>query len=207
MMKSRVSFYIYLTLISVMIYECSAVLTFIVEVPDWFDKIIKEMLTHLPLAWLITVVIAPITEEWLFRGLILRGFLVHYKPQYAILLSALLFGVIHWNFAQGILAFLVGIWLGYVYALRRRLVDVIYIHFLNNGLTMFFTTVYYDGSLESLNRAFEVKQEWISHTFGTFVYYPLIFLILTILIFLFVKQHGKPLHSLSIPSTPTTAQE
>ena len=50
---------------------------------------------------LLGVLLAPITEELLFRGLILRGLLQHYSVNRAVVLSALLFAMVHlspWQF-------------------------------------------------------------------------------------------------------------
>ena len=44
---------------------------------------------------LAVVVVAPLTEECLFRGLILRGFLLRYSVRKAIVVSSLLFALIH----------------------------------------------------------------------------------------------------------------
>jgi hypothetical protein len=41
------------------------------------------------------IVVAPLTEECLFRGLILRGFLLKYTVRKAIVVSALLFALFH----------------------------------------------------------------------------------------------------------------
>jgi membrane protease YdiL (CAAX protease family) len=43
------------------------------------------------------VVVAPLTEEFLFRGLILHGFLQNYGRRKAVLVSALLFALFHLN--------------------------------------------------------------------------------------------------------------
>lgn len=45
----------------------------------------------------LAVIIAPLTEEWVFRGLILRGLLGRWRPAAAIAVSALLFALIHFN--------------------------------------------------------------------------------------------------------------
>jgi uncharacterized protein len=80
------------------------------------------------------VVAAPIVEEIIFRGLILRSFLKHYSVKKAIILSALLFGVIHlnpWQFVSGLLA---GLVLGWWYVKTKSIVLTIYGHALNNSL-------------------------------------------------------------------------
>ncbi|HEU4797290.1 MAG TPA: type II CAAX endopeptidase family protein, partial [bacterium] len=48
-------------------------------------------------AVIIIVILAPIAEELLFRGVILRGLLSHYTTRKAILVSSVLFGVSHVN--------------------------------------------------------------------------------------------------------------
>lgn len=52
------------------------------------------------------VIVAPIVEEMIFRGLILKGFIKHYPAHRSIALSSLLFGIAHfnpWQFWTGIL--------------------------------------------------------------------------------------------------------
>lgn len=58
---------------------------------------------------------APIAEELLFRGLILRGFMP-YGKKFAIFASALLFGLYHGNLVQIPFAFAMGLILGYAAA-------------------------------------------------------------------------------------------
>lgn len=55
---------------------------------------------------LVAVIIAPVVEEMLFRGVILKGFIKHYSPHRAIAVSALLFGIAHlnpWQFWTGVI--------------------------------------------------------------------------------------------------------
>jgi len=60
-----------------------------------------------------SVVVSPVLEELLFRGLILHGFLVLYSRRRAVVLSALLFAVYHLNPWQLVLAFVCGLLLGW----------------------------------------------------------------------------------------------
>lgn len=60
-----------------------------------------------------TALLAPVAEEILFRGYILRS-LRPYGKRFAILISAFLFGLFHGNLMQIPYAFLVGLLLGYV---------------------------------------------------------------------------------------------
>lgn len=80
------------------------------------------------------VIIAPIVEEILFRGIILRGFLKHYSPLKAIIASALIFGATHMNLWQLLGAFLVGIFIGYVFYKTKSILLCILIHAVDNSL-------------------------------------------------------------------------
>lgn len=73
---------------------------------------------------------APIGEELIFRGYVLRA-LRPYGKRFAIFASALLFGLFHGNLLQGPYAFLVGLVLGYV-TLEYSVIWAIAIHMFNN---------------------------------------------------------------------------
>ena len=82
-----------------------------------------------------TIIIAPLAEECFFRGLILRS-LAKYHKAFAIIISALLFGMMHLNFAQGIPAFFAGIILAYASIKYNSLLLPILVHALNNALSV-----------------------------------------------------------------------
>lgn len=73
---------------------------------------------------------APIFEELLFRGYVLRA-LQPYGKRFAILCSALLFGFFHGNLLQAPYAFLVGLILGYV-TVEYSIVWAMGLHMFNN---------------------------------------------------------------------------
>lgn len=88
---------------------------------------------------LLTIIIAPIVEEIFFRGMILRGLLNRYSDRISIILSALVFGVVHMSLVQLLPGFIMGLMLGYVYIrTKRSLSTVITIHFLNNLMSYIF---------------------------------------------------------------------
>lgn len=80
--------------------------------------------------FLYSAFLAPISEELLFRGYILRS-LRPYGRRFAILGSALLFGLFHGNLLQGPYAFLVGLVLGYL-ACEYSVIWSIALHMFNN---------------------------------------------------------------------------
>lgn len=75
-------------------------------------------------------ILAPITEEILFRGLIQRTMLPFGK-RFAIFVSALTFGLFHGNLIQTPYAFVVGLVLGYV-AAEYNIVWAMVLHMINN---------------------------------------------------------------------------
>ena len=75
-------------------------------------------------------ILAPITEELLFRGLVQRT-LMPYGKRFAILCSAFTFGIFHGNLFQAPYAFLVGLVLGYV-ACEYSIAWAMVLHMVNN---------------------------------------------------------------------------
>ena len=87
-------------------------------------------------SFLLVAIFAPIFEEWLCRGMVLRGLLTHIKPGWAIVISALFFAVIHMNPWQALNAFIIGVVMGYVYYKTGCLWLTMLIHFVNNGFAV-----------------------------------------------------------------------
>ena len=75
-------------------------------------------------------ILAPISEELLFRGFLLRS-LQPYGKRFAILGSALFFGLFHGNLLQTPYAFLMGLLLGYV-AMEYSVYWALALHMFNN---------------------------------------------------------------------------
>jgi membrane protease YdiL (CAAX protease family) len=89
------------------------------------------------------VVAAPIVEELVFRGVVLRGFLSRFAPVAAIALQGVLFGVAHVDPVRGMgnigLAIIlsgVGVALGAAAYMTRRLGTTIIAHAIFNGVVM-----------------------------------------------------------------------
>ncbi len=80
--------------------------------------------------FLYSALAAPVVEEILFRGFVLRS-LRPFGKRFAILGSALLFGLFHGNLLQTPYAFLVGLVLGYV-TVEYSLFWAIVLHLFNN---------------------------------------------------------------------------
>lgn len=79
-------------------------------------------------AFFLMVIAAPILEELIFRGIILDGLLKKYSPIKSILISSLLFGLVHLNPWQFVSGLIIGIFSGWVYYRTRSLSFSIIIH-------------------------------------------------------------------------------
>lgn len=79
------------------------------------------------------VILAPIVEELFFRKLLITR-LERYGEGPAILVSGLLFGIIHLNLSQGFYAVLLGFVLGYIYIRTRKIIITIGLHMVLNLL-------------------------------------------------------------------------
>ncbi|MEO7495988.1 MAG: CPBP family intramembrane glutamic endopeptidase [Massilia sp.] len=76
----------------------------------------------------VSCILAPVLEEMLFRGLILRSFLRQYSRWSAIIGSATLFGFAHMNLYQYVVALMLGIFLGWLYERTRSLLPSMALH-------------------------------------------------------------------------------
>jgi len=86
-----------------------------------------------PFAIIAAVCMAPIGEEFLCRGISLHfGKKALGKFWYANILQALLFGILHMNWVQGIYAFIIGLVLGILVERFDSLLPSILVHFIVN---------------------------------------------------------------------------
>lgn len=113
-----------------MVMVATVALSFLVDIvnslmpamPEWLENMLKGMTQgHFLINFICVSVFAPFFEEWLCRGMVLRGLLNYkrkskadgtikhgIKPVWAIVISALFFALIHMNPWQAIPAFVLG---------------------------------------------------------------------------------------------------
>lgn len=100
------------------------------EMEEMFKSIMGNRWGYLALG-----ILAPLAEEMVFRGAILRTLLSYFNGRMywvPIIVSALLFGLVHGNMAQLLNAFLIGILLGWMYYRTESIVPGIVLHWVNN---------------------------------------------------------------------------
>lgn len=86
------------------------------------------------------VIVPPVMEELLFRGIILRGLLGRFRPGTAVVLSATLFALTHMNPWQLIPPFALGVMFGWLYLRTGSLWPCVVGHALNNLLFLIVTS-------------------------------------------------------------------
>lgn len=98
--------------------------------------------------FLIVGIVGPILEELFFRGFLYKQ-LARYNWVYAMVTSAILFGLIHANFGQGVFAALFGLILAWSYHKTNSILTPIALHMANNCLSLL-TTQFWWTSLVML---------------------------------------------------------
>ncbi|MBR6242568.1 MAG: CPBP family intramembrane metalloprotease [Ruminococcus sp.] len=84
-----------------------------------------------------TCVIAPVTEEFFFRGMLLRVF-GRANQRFAVFATAIFFGLSHGNLSQFILAFIVGVFLAHITLLHGSIIPSVIVHiFINTFSTLY----------------------------------------------------------------------
>lgn len=123
-------------------------------------------------SFFLLVVVAPVTEEVLFRGLILRGFLANYSKRRAILLSALLFAVMHTNPWQFISAFVAGVILAWLLIETGSLLPCLFAHAVANGTAWLagLTRVEIPGFTDGMGDAVQFQPFWLNAVGVAFVW-------------------------------------
>ncbi len=106
-----------------------------------------ETAAGLIISSLYACIIAPITEELFFRGMLLRTF-GRANQRFAIIASSAFFGLAHGNLPQFLLAFLLGIFLAHIDLKHGSLIPSVIVHmFINTSATVLNYITDHSGSL------------------------------------------------------------
>lgn len=114
-----------------------------IEMDENTQQIITSMMKE-PWGYVAVGILAPLAEEVVFRGAILRtllGIMSKKNHWVAIMISAAIFGVVHANLAQFINALLMGLLLGWMYYRTGSLVPGILLHWINNTMAYVLTNI------------------------------------------------------------------
>ncbi len=147
--------------------QSAAGLEALLPVPEFFDTFFSEVLggerSVLGSAVLV-VLVAPVTEEVVFRGMLLRGLSVRLGAGGAVFVSALLFALFHANPWQLGPSFLLGLLYGWWTVRTGSLWPAILGHALNNatGTLMFSILPGIEGSEALLEAADGTTAPWLA---------------------------------------------
>ena len=144
---------------------CSdAIQSLLPKMPAWIEDMMKNLTTgdNPWLSFVMVCLFAPFFEEWLCRGMVLRGLLANrVKPVWAILISALFFAAIHLNIWQAVPALMLGAMFGYVYYKTGSLKLTMLMHFTNNFMALVLSNLNGFEEVESWQDVFPGGYYWI----------------------------------------------
>lgn len=132
-----------LVLVVFMAYSASALFNILLGVIPWDDmfnsSVLPKEASFFGIPWWARIlcyeIVAPISEELLFRQVIYKR-LRQISPLWvAVIVSATIFGVYHGNLVQGIYAFIMGCFLALVYEWTGSFVAPVLFHMVANHLS------------------------------------------------------------------------
>ena len=122
------------------------------EMPKEMEELFTSVCST-PYGYFALAVLAPWAEEVVFRGAILRKLLEIFSHQMhwvAIVISAIIFGAVHMNMAQGVNAFVLGLLLGWMFYRTGSIFPGIVLHWANNTIAYILVRLRPDLSNASL---------------------------------------------------------
>ena len=121
------------------------------ELPNWAEREL-ELIMNNRFGYFVVGLMAPLVEELVFRGAILRA-LLRWKsnPWIGIVISAVMFSAIHMNPAQMPHAFLIGILLGWMYYRTDSIVPGVVYHWVNNTIAYVLFAFYPDPDMKLMD--------------------------------------------------------
>lgn len=134
---------------------------------------------------------AGICEEIFFRGMILNAYEKHTNRKFALIISSILFGVMHYNIQNLIGPMLLGVIFAYLVYITDSIFSSIIAHTLNNGVSVFvgyLMNKYNDGYNTLTESNLELTS---SELLLTCFFIALIAIISVIIIYIFIKSIKK----------------
>lgn len=129
-----------------LIGEVNKALDTVLPPPPWFWELFNKIFESdygIYGAFLKVVIMAPVIEELIFRGVIMHGLMRNYSKFTAVFVSALMFALFHLNPWQFPATFILGLLLGILMVRTRNIYLCIVGHAMNNGLVLF-SMIYWD---------------------------------------------------------------
>lgn len=132
-----------------LIGEVNTLVDKVLPPPPWFWEMFNKIFENdygIYGAILKVVIMAPVIEELIFRGVIMHGLMRNYSKFTAVFVSALMFALWHLNPWQFPATFILGLVLGILMLRTRNIYLCILGHAINNGLVL--VSIQYWGELQ-----------------------------------------------------------
>jgi hypothetical protein len=138
---------------------------------ETFDLIMKDRM-----GYFIVGLLAPLSEELVFRGAVLKA-LLQWKqnPWVGIVISAVLFALIHMNPVQMPHAFLVGLLLGWMYYRTDSIVPGVVYHWVNNTVAYVMYNLYPDPDMTLLELFGSQRSVLMALVFSLCIFLPALY--------------------------------
>ncbi len=134
----------------------------------------------------ITIAILPaICEEWIFRGTLQKFLSEKINIHLAILITSLVFSLIHFDFEAFLPRIILSILLGYVFYFSGSLWSSIFLHVVNNGAQVILMYCNYTGIYKSDTENPEMPKTW------ELAVYTLVFYVLMCVFYYFCKKKKR----------------
>lgn len=162
-------------------FMSDAITNLLPPMPELLKQTLESMTSGNVVVNLVSVsLFAPFFEEWLCRGIVMRGLLSNgVKPFWGIVLSALFFALIHANPWQAVPAFIIGCLFGYIYYRTGSLKLTMLMHCVNNTLSVVLSHI----------SAFDDMDTWLD-VMPMQMYYAL-FIVFAVLSFLALRKFRR----------------
>lgn len=129
-------------------------------------------------------IMAAISEEFLFRGVLLKLFAEWTKNIHlAVIFSAILFSAFHLQFYGFLPRFMLGVLLGYLFVWTKSIWVPIFIHFLNNTIAIIVSFLFNKGVI-----SFGIESV---ESYNNSVYWGSILLIIIFITLIFLNEKKK----------------
>ena len=179
-------------------FVADSLISLLPPTPEWLENMLSSLTQgNFLLNFLCVSIFAPFFEEWLCRGMVLRGLLNYehrnkegeavrgIKPVWAIVISAAFFALIHFNSWQGIAAFLMGLLFGYVYYRTGSIWLTMLMHCANNTFALVMSNIDSLKDIENISEAMPAPVYW------TLLAFCIVFIVYFVFRFLAIKPLDK----------------
>lgn len=149
------------------------------DMPAEMEALLADMMRN-RWGYLAIGILAPLAEEAVFRGAVLRVLLRLFDKKWhwiAIAISAILFGLVHGNVQQFVHAMLIGLILGWMYYRTDSILPGVLFHWVNNSAAYVISNLIPNAEQARLIDIFggEQRSVWLALLFSLCLMLPALF--------------------------------